>query len=439
MLFKLGVLRNDKAVTWYLNNLNLNVYNEYQDLISTTDVDYSQKHLIAKEYNRNTVSPISLTVFVGYKCNYHCEYCPQAPYRSMSHDAHIEDVPRLKTQLSSIDLSKVQSVIIMGGEPFVYWKAIKEFVVWLKQSCPNLSNFRIMTNGSLLTDEIVEYCHRYRIRIVVSDDGGENVHRKNDNTQDRFLKYNRWASILKNKFAIRYLLGKHNLDDVTLYEYFKKQIPNLKVISNHSVIRSIFPNDAIARGIVSFNRLTINELRLVSDSRYELLLRNTHECKATRHHLERVVHNLKTRFEYNQTSCSIPYGKELVIDFAGNILRCLWFYNDSSIAGNLNDLSNVDLKGYIPIQERKNCSRCPLVALCRGICPLSTQSLIDNNCALYYADKLAYFKAAFKKLWGVDILGIYPIEGEPLSIMKPFNDYLSNYEEVKHLVNWSVK
>src|SRR6185295_15323649 len=57
-----------------------------------------------------------------------------------------------------------------GGEPFVYFAKLKKLVPALHQRFPE-AELNIVTNGSLIDEEILDFIERYDIRIAVSHDG----------------------------------------------------------------------------------------------------------------------------------------------------------------------------------------------------------------------------------------------------------------------------
>lgn len=444
MFFKLDVVKNDRPLTWFFDNKTLAVYDEYRNNINTPSSYFGNYQLATEDYNINQVDQIlEICLYVGGNCNYACKYCPQIQYKNQAHNAKVVDVPKLKALLEKTDLSELKAIMITGGEPLIYWKAFREIIAFFYEKCPKLENFRFVTNGELLTDAVVKECKEKRLKIVVSEDGGSNKTRKErskEETLKRFAKYNEWAEELGTDFVIRYQLGAHHLDAVKMYHYFKQQIPSIKSIADHHVIESVMPHSSdVTEQMVYFNTLSAKQLRLLSDSRLYLLLANKPELRNTHKKLIGYLDVFKHGFNLFQFPCKLPYGKYVHLDFAGNILKCLWTPTKENIAGNLSDIHNVNLLGYIPYQKRKYCSRCPLLNFCAGVCAIADEPTVQQSCKLYYADKLAYFKAVFKILWGVDIRGIYPLEGDPIPASKVFNNYVSNYEAISKEVPWEFK
>ena len=443
MMFKLRILdANNKERLWFFDNKNLAIYNEDRKLINIPSEYPKRFSLVTEQHNENKIYDVNyISLFCGSNCNYKCAYCPEVEYRNQSHNAHPNDIPKLKQHLSSLNPDQVVSFIITGGEPLVYWKAIKEIIPFIYNRFKNLRSFRFVTNGALLNQEIVDFSKKYEIKVVVSDDGGQNKSRYPRSIEEAvatYAKYNKWAKDLGKLFVIRYQLGRHHLDAVQVFNYFKKAIPNLQIIAEQGVIDSAMPDSDNAReSMVYFNTMAKDELRLLSDSRYEMLMQRHTEARNSNIRADNIISGLRNgEFEVKQFTCNVPYGRELHLDFAGNILRCMWTPSKESIVGNLDDLDNVDLSGYIPVQKRRNCMQCPLARLCSGICARATDQTVNSSCELTYADYLAYFKYAIKKLYNVDVLGFYPLDGKLIKCVKIFNNYKSDYNLIKQKVNW---
>lgn len=100
---------------------------------------------------------------VGLACNLNCKYC----YRQCGKTR----VPRLNNlmkrylQQLTPDVSRVVS--LSGGEPLLYLDRVKEIFDYTPPSIYK----KVMTNGLLLTQEIVDWCNKEHIEVHVSHDG----------------------------------------------------------------------------------------------------------------------------------------------------------------------------------------------------------------------------------------------------------------------------
>lgn len=104
-----------------------------------------------------------LCIPIGLACDLNCRYC----YRQ----AGKRTVPRLtekmKQYLQNLNPKKTYVVIASGGEPLLYWKRVVELFSYV----PNGIYKKVMTNGTHLTQEIVDYLNENEIELHFSHDG----------------------------------------------------------------------------------------------------------------------------------------------------------------------------------------------------------------------------------------------------------------------------
>lgn len=105
-----------------------------------------------------------ICVPLSLDCNLNCKYC----YRD--HDSRI-DVPAFSEgmvkYLGGLSPDRCECVCASGGEPLVHWDRVKELFSYV----PKDVHKKIMTNGTLLTQEIVDYVNDNDIELSVSHDG----------------------------------------------------------------------------------------------------------------------------------------------------------------------------------------------------------------------------------------------------------------------------
>lgn len=123
-----------------------------------------------------------LTLLTTQGCNLRCKYCfaisgtyGQKKEVNMSSkvmkDAFIYMLGKYE---KGIDL-----VHFFGGEPMLTFRSIKEFVPWCLDYCRERQivppAFSIVTNGTIMNQEIYEFCNQYMINFIVSIDGNKEL------------------------------------------------------------------------------------------------------------------------------------------------------------------------------------------------------------------------------------------------------------------------
>ena len=120
---------------------------------------------------RNYLNNAVHTVFVmlGPKCNLRCRYCLQSPLRA---DREREAVdPEVLEFIRDIARNQCEpvSVHFYGGEPLMYQREVREIIEALDEE-PNI-RFSMISNGTLLTDELAGYLGASGVHYAVSWDG----------------------------------------------------------------------------------------------------------------------------------------------------------------------------------------------------------------------------------------------------------------------------
>lgn len=126
-----------------------------------------------------------LTLQITQACNLRCTYCPYCgeynnrPYsnKKMSLEMAKKGIDFLCEH--SIDSEQV-NLAFYGGEPTLEFQLVKECIEYAKIKFEGKPlKFSITTNGTILTDEIIEYFCSNEVVIMISIDGPKEIHDKN--------------------------------------------------------------------------------------------------------------------------------------------------------------------------------------------------------------------------------------------------------------------
>lgn len=97
-------------------------------------------------------------------CNLHCKYCFRDSFERIK-------VPELSSEMVGFlrSLEGKGCVTITGGEPLIYFDKVKKIFSYVSKGIKK----EIITNGTLLTPEIVDYLNENDVHVVLSYDGPE--------------------------------------------------------------------------------------------------------------------------------------------------------------------------------------------------------------------------------------------------------------------------
>lgn len=127
-----------------------------------------------------------LTIQITQACNLRCSYCPytsnDGSYRlHQNKKIKIETIKKSLIMLrdNSVDRDKV-TVGFYGGEPLIEFGLIKETIDYCKEIFEGKEvSYTVTTNGTLISDEILELFEKEDFNIVISLDGPKELNDKN--------------------------------------------------------------------------------------------------------------------------------------------------------------------------------------------------------------------------------------------------------------------
>lgn len=126
-----------------------------------------------------------VTLQVTQQCNFRCEYCVYSGgYQNRNHSARNMDWETAKKAMDFLIAHSRDSQEIdlsfYGGEPLLRYDFIVKCMEYItKEAEGKRVTFNITTNGSLLTEEMVEFFMNYEVKIAISLDGPAEIHNKN--------------------------------------------------------------------------------------------------------------------------------------------------------------------------------------------------------------------------------------------------------------------
>ncbi len=126
-----------------------------------------------------------LTLQVTQACNLRCRYCPYSgQYNNRQHSNKRMSLEIAKKGIDflwehSIDCEEV-NLGFYGGEPTIEFNLVRECIEYAKKRFDGKTvRFSITTNGTIITNEIIEYFQSNDVVLMISLDGPKEIHDKN--------------------------------------------------------------------------------------------------------------------------------------------------------------------------------------------------------------------------------------------------------------------
>ncbi|WP_456474596.1 radical SAM protein [Candidatus Pyrohabitans sp.] len=124
----------------------------------------------------------SITLNVAQSCNLRCRYCYVEKAPTGSRGSLMSEVTAKKGIDFILGFDELESlgVSFYGGEPLLNYPVVKSAMLYASRRAEEMGlgevEFHITTNGTLLSDEILEFFKDYNINVLISLDGPPEVH-----------------------------------------------------------------------------------------------------------------------------------------------------------------------------------------------------------------------------------------------------------------------
>ena len=132
--------------------------------------DYFVFHQIYQQYRHNRLYSRRIDISLTERCTLKCRKCNMfMPYFKNPSDLALDDVQK-QVDLYFDLIDYVESLNLLGGEPFLYG-SLAEVIVYIGENYRGkLEHFKIFTNGMILPDErLIEAFLKYDVEIQISD------------------------------------------------------------------------------------------------------------------------------------------------------------------------------------------------------------------------------------------------------------------------------
>ena len=130
--------------------------------------------VVEKLMSRVEPEMTSIELLLNERCNFNCSYCYSAGNRSTAELTmpSIEPAIRyIRSCAGKHDQSTVSVTFIGGGEPLLSWDLVRnvtELSLKLQETDGITTQWVLVTNGSLFTDEQIEFCKKHDFEIQFS-------------------------------------------------------------------------------------------------------------------------------------------------------------------------------------------------------------------------------------------------------------------------------
>ena len=418
MIFEIHAERNaqDQKIFYYDNIANIlkdadgNVF-EFPNRVEHNQTPYTS-------FDRD--NPIGksrlitlLKIQLGLSCNYTCDYCSQK-FVERAPETNKKDIDAFMDKLSVLEFNEQQGLKIefWGGEPLVYWKTLKplteaiaeKFASWKRKP-----RFSIITNGSILNEEIIDWLMMMQFEVAISHDGpGQHVRGPDpfDDPEQReiILGFYRQMSRLKKPFSFNTMMNSQNRSRRAVYDWFVNLTGDPNIQIGEGTMVDAYDEDGIVHSLIT----KADHFDYRQKSFADMFVTNGQIGFGNiQNKIGAFIQGLLNHdsADYLGQKCGMEDLHTIAIDLRGNVITCQNVSSvetskngESHLIGTLDDYDNVCLKTSTHWSKRKECPECPVLHLCKGACMFLDNKFWDISCANAYSDNVPLFALAITQV-----------------------------------------
>lgn len=305
-------------------------------------------------------------LLLGPACNMTCRHCSQTPIKNtfcLQPDFELPEkvIVFLKKWLS-VKNGFFSRIYFWGGEPLLYWETIKRYILMFETRGIFPRQYRIFSNGLLLTKEIADFCNRHRVLFTMSYDAPNPLAVRNAVPSQQNID----ALLECEKRSVNFVFNALNDDPVRAFSMLEEIFPETIVDMGLINVLSDIPKD-----IYTFWEGQIEQaIDALAD---DVIAGNDPYGNRYNFFVEKFVSDDLFRREHFTTSpfppCA-PGAISLSFKFDGNIVRC---HNDSRVISSIDDSCEEMLEKHRSVWSElipRKCFSCPVVSICRNRCPI---------------------------------------------------------------------
>lgn len=325
----------------------------------------------------------TLNLNISNDCNLACKYCFFYSNPPPENEPAMMEFETAKLAIdyllqNSSDSAKRLNIVFFGGEPLLNFQLIEKCLDYLKSiEIPKDKEVLcdIFTNGTLLTNPIIEFVAQNKIRLIISIDGPKEINdklrpfkHKSGSSFDTIIRnVNKILTLNGKNILIRTTLTKDNISMINIVQNLSnKGFKNFVFDIAFSVENNFFDNDEEFK-------LFIEELNNLA-SNFKRFIQQGIKVNVLSEPIARILKPDSLPPNLLYSTC--PAGRNfIVVTPGGDIYPCHYFVNlpqwkMGSLYHSIRLRSMIDENQIIDLNIRRVCPDCWLRGhLCGGPCP----------------------------------------------------------------------
>jgi uncharacterized protein len=355
---------------------------------------------------RKSPDVATLKIQLGMRCNYSCSYCNQAGSAADASVTRTADADSFLRSLGKWLHGAPSRVEFWGGEPLLYFAKLRRLVPSLRERFPD-AEFSIITNGSLLDEEILAFIERWDLFVSVSHDGPGQHLRGPDPFDDPHRA--RWLRELwrrrgsRQRVAFNVVVTPANADIRATRAWLAAKVGDSGVALDLEGIVAVYDDHTLhGSGMWAPG----DYARLQESIVDAFATGEAFQYRSLQEKARDFVQSLQRRRPASALGqkCGMDRPDELAVDLQGNVMTCQnTGARGKHLLGNVGRLDEVALTTATHWSHRDCCNHCPVVQLCRGSCMYLEGDHFAQSCENEYRFNTAILQGLVTRITGLQV------------------------------------
>lgn len=368
---------NTKDIYFNLENFNF---------IKTTDNIEDNVFNNSTKYEMKFPDRLTKAILLSTNtCNLACPYCIAGGGTYTLNNgkimASLDDCKGSILEIYRAYKEGIEYVQFFGGEPLCNMDFLKDAVDFINSLCDEMNVkkpiYSIVTNGTLLDEEVALYFKSIGMVVTISLDGNEAIHNKTRKTKEGHDTYRRIFENIDRMQGVRKIVELSVTDSFCL-DYkpgmMSKLVEELAIHDISGIVFNLIFTDEINLLFLDRESNFLNISEEYIDTMIEKLFQS--DCDIFDFALTNTIIAVLTKSKMRNT-CTAGIGN-LTINTNGDILKC-YLSEDESYLEKTDFRKDREKSHFIDLPFQ--CGSCEIFGLCSGWCSeINNGKIVESKC-----------------------------------------------------------
>lgn len=357
-----------------------------------------------------SAAPRVLKIQLGMQCNYSCSYCNQAAEVGSASVTKTADAEAFLAGLDRWLAGTPERIEFWGGEPLLYFAKLRRLVPALRQRFPK-ARLSMVSNGSLMDAEILDFIEEHDIFVAISHDGpGQHLRGPDpfdDPVRAHWLRefWRRRGGAVR-RAAFNFVLTPANADVQATRRWLAERVGDPDLLVDMEGVVTVYDQQTLA-GSGHWTEQDYERMR--EGLKAAFATGDALKVRDLAFRAQDFIESLRTKRPSSALGqkCGMDDPRELALDLNGNVMTCQNTGAEGKHRiGQVDDMDQVRLDTSTHWSGRESCNHCPVVQLCKGSCMYLDGDLFAQSCESEYQWNVAVLGEVLHQVTGLRLKSI---------------------------------